>query len=203
MWIKICGLTTPAAVAAALDLEVDALGFVFSDSVRRVTTQQARVLAHAARGRARRVAVMRHPTQALVDEVLQGFAPDMLQGDLADLAALRLPGTLELLPVVRDAAVPLQLPARLLFEGATSGAGLRSDWGLAAALAARTQLILAGGLDSANVAPAIAAVRPFGVDVSSGVEERPGVKSAAAIGRFVLAARGAAPAPLQRITEEP
>lgn len=202
MWIKICGLTSAAAVAAALDLGVDALGFVFSDSVRRVTAQQALKLAEAVGGRARRVAVMRHPTQALVDEVLAVFAPDVLQSDLADLQALRLPASLERLPVVRDVAAPAQVPARILFEGAASGAGLKSDWRLAAALAVRTELILAGGLDSSNVAAAIAAVRPFGVDVSSGVEQRAGLKSPAAIAKFVLAARAAAHAPLERITEE-
>jgi phosphoribosylanthranilate isomerase len=202
MWIKICGLTSAAAVATALELQVDALGFVFSASVRRLSTERALELARSARGRARCVAVTRHPTQPLVDEILRVFAPDVLQSDLADLEALRLPTVLELLPVVRDvAAAPPRLPARLLFEGARSGAGMRSDWSVAAALAPQTQLILAGGLSPDNVAAAIAAVRPFGVDVSSGVEERPGLKSPATMAKFVRAARAAA-APHPRITED-
>jgi len=202
MWIKICGLTSAAAVNTALELQVEALGFVFSPSVRQLSSARARELAERARGRARCVAVTRHPTQALVDEILQGFAPDVLQSDLEDLAALRLPATLELLPVVRDvAAPPPRLPVRLLFEGARSGAGVPGDWNAAAALAPRTQLILAGGLSPGNVAAAIAAVRPFGVDVSSGVEERPGVKSPAAMEQFVRAARAAA-ARYPRITED-
>jgi phosphoribosylanthranilate isomerase len=201
MWIKICGLTSAAAVATALELQVDALGFVFSASLRQLSSERALELARSARGRARCVAVTRHPTQPLVDEILRVFAPDVLQSDLADLEALRLPTALELLPVVRDVAAPPRLPARLLFEGARSGAGVRSDWSAAAALAPRTQLILAGGLSPDNVAAAIAAVRPFGVDVSSGVEERPGLKSPATMAKFVQAARaGAAAHP--RITED-
>jgi phosphoribosylanthranilate isomerase len=202
MWIKICGLTSAAAVATALELQVDALGFVFSVSVRQLSCERALELAQVARGRARCVAVTRHPTQPLVDEILRVFAPDVLQSDLADLEALRLPRSLELLPVVRDvAAAPPRLPARLLFEGPRSGAGVTSDWSAAAALAPRTQLILAGGLSADNVAAGIAAVRPFGVDVSSGVEERPGLKSPATMAKFVRAARAAA-APHPRLTED-
>jgi phosphoribosylanthranilate isomerase len=192
MWIKICGLTTTEAVAAALGMSVDAIGFVFAASTRRVTPEFAALLASNARGRARCVAVIRHASQAEIDEMLKVFAPDVLQGDAQELAALRLPATLELMPVLRAMnAAPGVLPPRLLFESAISGAGVVADWDAAAVLARRTELVLAGGLHSANVGAAIAAVRPFGVDVSSGVEERPGIKSPAAIADFVLAARAA------------
>jgi phosphoribosylanthranilate isomerase len=89
------------------------------------------------------------------------------------------------------AALPAPLPARILFEGPASGRGEVSDWSTAAELARGTQLVLAGGLSAANVAAALHRVRPFGVDVSSGVEERPGVKSPAAIAGFVAAVRAA------------
>jgi|SRR5580704_7278335 len=192
MWIKICGLTTAAAVDAALALQVDALGFVFTPSVRCLLPQQAQRLAAGARGRACLVAVTRAPSQQLLDEVLSVFAPDALQGDVEELRRLRLPVTLELLPVVRDAgAPPANLPARLLFEGAHSGSGVLSDWQAARALARRTQLVLAGGLSAVNVAAAIAAVAPFGVDVSSGVEAQAGIKSPQAIESFVRCARSA------------
>ena len=190
MWIKICGMTTAAAVEAALEARVEAIGFVFARSVRELAPERAAVLARPARGRVRCVAVTRHPTQASVDEIVRVFAPDILQSDAEDLAQLRLPAALEALPVLREGgAVPL--PARILFEGPASGSGTVSDWGVAAALAQRTQLVLAGGLNAVNVAAAIAQVQPFGVDVSSGVEERPGVKSPAAIVSFVEAVRGA------------
>ena len=191
MWIKICGLTTPEAVAAALDAGADAIGFVFAaKSVRQVTPDVARRLAAAARGRARCVAVTRHPTQQDIDDIVSIFQPDVLQTDVADLSNLRLPALLELLPVFRgDGSASNTLPPRLLFEGATSGAGIPCDWSAARAVARRTQLVLAGGLNPTNVAAAIAAVQPFGVDVSTGVEARPGVKSPVEIANFVRAAR--------------
>jgi phosphoribosylanthranilate isomerase len=192
MWIKICGLTSADAVAAALALQVDALGFVFADSVRRVTPAQAVALARPARSRAACVAVTRHPTQALIDELLEVFRPDVLQIDVAELDGLRVPVTLELLPVVRAAPkIAAALAPRILFEGAVSGTGTLSDWQAARRLAPRTQLVLAGGLTPVNVATAIDSVRPFGVDVSSGVEAAPGQKSPALIESFVRSARAA------------
>jgi phosphoribosylanthranilate isomerase len=188
MWIKICGMTTAAAVSAALEAQVDAIGFVFSDSVRRLTPQTAAALARPARGRLRCVAVVRHPAQSEVDEIVATFKPDLLQTDAADFATLRLPARLTRLPVVRAGArLPAALPARVLFEGPASGTGILSDWNAARILARRTELVLAGGLHSGNVAAALAAVQPFGVDVSSGVEAEPGVKSAAEILKFVAA----------------
>jgi len=192
MWIKICGMTTPDAIATALEAGVDALGFVFAPSPRQLTPEAAAQLSRPARGRVRCVAVTRHPQQASLDEVLRVFRPDVLQTDAADFAALTLPATLERLPVVRAGAIlPAPLPARLLFEGPESGTGKPSDWGAARRLAHRTGLVLAGGLDADNVAAAIAAVQPFGVDVSSGVEARPGIKSPLKIIQFAAAARAA------------
>jgi phosphoribosylanthranilate isomerase len=190
MWVKICGLTTPDAVAAALDAGADAIGFVFAKSVRQVSPDVALRLAAPARGRARCVAVTRHPTQQDVDDIVSIFKPDVLQTDSADLSNLRLPAQLDLLPVFRGVDNENNtLPARLLFEGLTSGAGVPCDWSAAHRVARRTELVLAGGLNPANVAAAIAAVQPFGVDVSTGVEVRPGVKSPVEIANFVRAAR--------------
>ena len=199
MWIKICGMTTPEAVAAAVAARVDAIGFVFAQSVRHVSAQRAHELAAPARGRARCVAVARHPTQADLDEILAVFQPDVLQTDAGDLQTLRLPAALELLPVIRAGeAPPRELPRRILFEGPASGTGIAADWRAAQGLARLTQLVLAGGLYSGNVAAAIAEVRPFGVDVSRAVEERSGVKSPLAIAQFVAAVRAAA-APAARM----
>lgn len=193
MWIKICGLTTPEAIATALEAGADALGFVFAPSPRQLTPEAAAQLARPARGRVRCVAVTRHPAQSALDEMLRVFRPDVLQTDEPDLAALAVPASLELLPVLRaGAAVPERLPQRILFEGPDSGTGAASDWQAAQRLARRTELVLAGGLDAGNVAAAIAAVQPHGVDVSSGVEARPGVKSPLKILKFVAAARAAA-----------
>jgi phosphoribosylanthranilate isomerase len=197
-WVKICGLTTPEAVAAAIDAGADAIGFVFAESVRRVEPSLARRLAAPARGKVACVAVTRHPGQPEVDEILATFRPDVLQSDAQDLQRLTLPRELERLPVLRTWRRDSALPPRLLFEGAVSGAGRPCDWQLAGAVARRVQLVLAGGLDPDNVAEAIATVRPFGVDVSSGVELRPGVKDPDAVVRFVAAARSARTAVLEQ-----
>jgi len=189
MWIKICGMTTPEAVIAALDAGVDAIGFVFAKSVRQVTPAQAMRLAGPARGRLLCVAVTRHPSQEDIDWILEEFKPDVLQTDAADLPSLRLPAELELLPVLRNVPADTDLPARLLFEGASSGAGVPCDWTHARQVARRAELVLAGGLNPNNVASAIAEVRPFGVDVSTVVEARAGVKSPVEIAHFVTAAR--------------
>lgn len=192
-FIKICGMTTPVAVETALACEVDAVGFVFAASVRKVTVERANELAAPARRRVACVAVTRHPTRELIEQILRDFRPDILQTDIEDLDSLELPQTLSVLPVMRPGSVSAcALPGRVLFEGPMSGTGQTTDWEVAADLARGCQLILAGGLNPMNVGIAIRQVRPFGVDVSSGVEDQPGIKSADKIEKFVTAARMAA-----------
>jgi phosphoribosylanthranilate isomerase len=192
MWLKICGMTDPEAVAAALAARVDAIGFVFSPSVRQLQPLQAAQLAAQARGRVSLIAVTVHPPQPLIDDILRLFKPDALQTDHSDFDGLRLPEALLRLPVLRaGVASDAALPRRMLFEGARSGSGEAADWDTASRLARSSELILAGGLNADNVATAIAAVRPYGVDVSSGVESAPGRKSAQKIAEFVEAARAA------------
>ena len=190
LWIKICGLTTEAGVLAAVDAGADAIGFVFAPSQRQVTPARAIELARKVPERVLRVAVMLHPSQALVDEVWSVLRPDVLQTDIEDLATLRLPQELHVLPVVRGgAALPAPPPSQLLFEGPVSGAGEIGNWAAAAQLAMKTQLVLAGGLTPTNVLAAIAQVHPYGVDVSSGVESQPGLKDPDKIREFVRSVR--------------
>ena len=192
-FVKICGLTDAASVEWALAAGADAIGFVFADSPRRVTPRLARELALPARGRALCVAVTLHPDQDAIDAILADFAPDALQTDAGDFGTLRLPRSLPRLPVLRaGASAPLEPhQRRVLFEGPRSGSGHVADWQAAAALALQTDLILAGGLGPDNVENAIARVRPYGVDVSSGVESAPGRKDQSLIGSFVERARRA------------
>jgi phosphoribosylanthranilate isomerase len=192
LWIKICGITDEAAVAAALQAGAEAIGFVFSPSPRQIPPLLAARLAAPARGRALCIAVTRHPKQPLLDEIIRDFKPDGWQTDIGDLGILRVPRQLPILPVLRSGSLALESPPRrFLFEGAVSGQGVTSDWTAAARLARESQLILAGGLRADNVAAAISSVQPFGVDVSSGVEAQPGKKSPALIAAFVAAARAA------------
>jgi phosphoribosylanthranilate isomerase len=200
MWIKICGMTGADAVAAAAEAKVDAIGFVFAPSPRQVTPGQAAQLAALAPPGILRIAVSQHPLQIKVDEICRTLKPDYFQTDVEDLRELKIPAPVRLLPVVRfGRKTPNPLPPRMLFEGPTSGIGELADWGRAAELARQTQLILAGGLSPENVAEAIEAVRPFGVDVSSGVESSPGIKDPEKIQAFVRAVRAAA----ARVEQDP
>jgi phosphoribosylanthranilate isomerase len=199
LWIKICGLTSREGIEAALGAGADAIGFVFAPSRRQVTAQGAAALIDGIPIRVPRVAVMQHPAQSLLDEVWQIFRPDILQTDAEDLCTLNVPSGLTVLPVFRAGPAPdASIPARLLFEGPVSGTGIAADWNAAADFATRTELVLAGGLKAANVAEAIRVVRPFGIDVSSGVERAPGIKDGGRIVEFVRAARAAQSGAAQR-----
>jgi phosphoribosylanthranilate isomerase len=193
MFIKVCGMTTSDAIEAACAAGVDAVGFVFAPSIRRVTPKGAAQLVMGVRSGVLKVAVTHHPEQTLVDEIVAAIAPDYLQTDIEDFQVLKVPATVQRLPVLRASQeFPVHLPTRVLFEGPVSGTGKTGDWDGAAQLAMQTEVILAGGLNATNVAAAVARVRPFGVDVSTGVERRPGVKDPAKIQAFVRAVRQAA-----------
>lgn len=193
LYIKICGLTHQDAVAAAVAAGADAIGFVFAASVREVAPAQAARLIQDVPAHVDIVAVTRHPSRQLVDEIASIVRPRWLQTDCADYVDLALPAGIRPLPVLRTAgAWPVPVPARFLYEGAVSGAGVVADWSQAAHLARAGELVLAGGLSPGNVAAAIRAVRPFGIDVSSGVESAPGRKDAALIHDFISRARAVA-----------
>lgn len=207
LWIKICGLKTPEAIDAAIEAGVNAVGFVFHDaSPRNLEPAVAYDLSRVVPAGIERVAVFLHPSQSLVDEVLAVVAPDWVQTDAEDLGGLSLPVGQRVLPVLRSGTGPVVAliasgadeprggwrATRHLFESGRSGTGERADWSAAEHLARRTELVLAGGLDPGNVADALRAVRPFGVDVSSGVERVRGVKDPMRIRDFVRAAREAA-----------
>lgn len=195
LWIKVCGLRSVDAIEAALAAGVDAVGFVFhAPSPRHLEPGQARELAAAVPAGVEKVAVFLHPTQALVDAAIDALRPEWVQTDADDLPNLALPAGQKALPVFRTGRPwsPERVRGRrFLLESAQSGAGALADWTTARSLAPAGELVLAGGLDVANVADAIAAVRPFGVDVSSGVELSRGVKDAVLIRDFVDAARAA------------
>jgi phosphoribosylanthranilate isomerase len=199
VFVKICGLSTPRAVDEAIRAGADALGFVFAESPRQVTPKQAAQLCRGVSPAIIRVAVMRNPTRDEWLRVADEFAPDWLQTEAEDFARLDLPESISRLPVFRDTpeleATALHREERVLFEAAESGQGVQADWQRAARLVAELgadrQLLLAGGLTPANVGAAIATVRPWGVDVSSGVESSRGVKDPERIAAFMTAVREA------------
>jgi phosphoribosylanthranilate isomerase len=181
VFVKICGLTDATAVDAAVAAGADAIGFVFAESAREVSPQRARELCRDVSAATIRVAV----------KVIETFAPDWIQTDAEDFDSLPAAGPARPLPVFREDGTDglTEFPPRLLFEGRVSGSGKTADWQEARRIAGHTELILAGGLDADNIADAIAAVRPFGVDVSSGVEYERGRKDPGKIREFVARVR--------------
>lgn len=197
--VKLCGVTDRDGIEAARLARVDAVGFVFADSPRRLEPAAARELARALPRRVVRVAVFHHPTPDEVRAVLAVFPADVVQCEPSPaLAAGGFP-----LPVFHDgddvqAAIAAYRAdhghrAPVLLEGAgRGGRGVRADRARAATIARGGRTALAGGLDPGNVARAVARVRPWAVDVSSGVEFSPGRKDPDAVVRFVREARRAA-----------
>lgn len=196
--VKICGLRTPEAVAAAVSSGADAIGFVFHPpSPRNIAPRSAGALARAVPPFIARVGVFRHPPIDLVDLALEHVGPDLAQSDAED--AELFDGLVPFLPVFRDGAGLAADVGRwrgggqrpVMIEGPESGAGVTPDWSRIAPHALAGPVVLAGGLTPENVGDAIRRVRPYAVDVSSGVESAPGVKDPARIRAFVDAVRDA------------
>lgn len=194
MKIKICGVRDLGIASACARAGVDAVGFVFATSPRRIAPVEARRIAADLPDEIERVAVFRLAPLDEVRRVLEAFPADRVQIE-PERALLTAFGP-RLLPVLHDddsletRAADLDPDRPVVLEAAgRGGRGVRPDWAHAAALARRRPVMLAGGLDPDNVAAAIRAVRPWGVDVSSGVERARGLKSVARIEAFVAAAR--------------
>ena len=190
--VKVCGLTDRASVTAAVQSGADAVGFVFYEkSPRHLSIGEAVELAQWVPDTVLKVAVMLHPDAASCASILQQLSPDILQTDAGDFDYLQIPDGIGRWPVIRENAASdtEPMPARFVYEGRSSGHGETIDWNKAARYAARGDMILAGGLDAANVAAAIRLVHPWCVDVSSGVESAPGKKDPQAIATFVAAVR--------------
>ncbi len=193
MYVKICGLRTIEHVDAAIAAGADAIGLVLVPSPREVDVDTARALSRRA-GSIDRVAVFRDLTH---DAIALALAAECthLQARGSAAAFRALPSTLRPFPAVLETDDSFDTLAALdqpvLFDGATQGSGHASSRVRAGELARRARLVLAGGLTPDDVGEAIATVRPFGVDVSSGVEHRRGEKDVALVHAFVRAARAA------------
>lgn len=210
--VKICGLSTPAALDVALDAGADMVGFVFfPPSPRNVSLATARALGARMRGRARKVALSVDADDALLDAVVKALAPDMLQ--LHGKETPERVGALKKrfgLPVMKAIAVEgkgdlaaaaayIGVADRLLFDARAprdatrpGGLGKPFDWTLIRGAVPGVPVMLSGGLDAGNVGEALRITRAPAVDVSSGVERAPGEKDPDKIRAFVRAARDAA-----------
>jgi phosphoribosylanthranilate isomerase len=209
--VKICGLNSREAAAAALSAGADFGGLVFFPaSPRHLDLDSARNLAAMLRGRVRIVTLMVDPDDAAVAEVIAAIAPDLIQlhgnetpARVAAIAAQARRPIIKVLPVAEAADVVrahayIDVADYLLFDAKADSAATRPgglgaafDWQLLSGLSLKRPWGVAGGLTPENIARAIRIAQPGFVDASSGMEDAPGRKSPEKIAAFVRAARNA------------
>jgi phosphoribosylanthranilate isomerase len=209
--VKICGLRTPEALDVALESGADLVGFVFfPPSPRNLGLEAARALGARVQGRAGKVALTVDANDDAIADIVAALKPDILQlhgTETPDrVVAVRtrfgLP-VMKALPIAeRSDLSPIRLYAqvadRLLFDARApkeatrpGGLGTPFDWTLLKDVNPGVPFMLSGGLSAGNVTEALRITRAPGVDVSSGVERKPGEKDAAKIREFIRVARSA------------
>jgi phosphoribosylanthranilate isomerase len=209
--IKICGLTTPDAVAAVNDISADMAGLVFfPKSPRNVSVSDACALAGGLASSVQSVALLVDPVDHELDEIIGGVSPNMLQlhgGETPErvaqikartglpvMKALAIAGADDLAKArqfekVADWLLFDAKPPKSLANALPGGNGLVFDWTLLTGFESACPWMLSGGLDAGNVAEAVRISGARAVDVSSGVESEPGLKDPERIRAFAAAAR--------------
>jgi len=211
--IKICGITRQEDLACALVAGADAVGFVFHPTSKRyVTSQQAAALVRDLPGFVSSVALFVNPAPATVQEVITIMRPTLLQFHGDETPEFCESFSVPYIKAFRVGAFGMDTPTSLaqscqryhaacgwLFDSYTpayGGSGHSFDHALLSELMAldpelRRHIILSGGLNSQNLEMPIRSLRPWAVDVSSGVEQGPGIKSPELIDSFILAVKKA------------
>ena len=198
MFVKICGITRERDAQAAVDSGAAAIGFVFWEgSPRFIEPERARAIVRTLPPFVTPVGVFVNASIERVNEL----------ANTAELGAVQLHGEEQpdmlnavARPVVKalgcvDEDTAARWPRRVLLlvdaddRVRRGGTGVKADWEAGARLAATRRILLAGGITPANIAEAVRTVRPFGIDVSSGVEESPGIKDAQRIRELFEALR--------------
>ncbi len=197
--IKVCGITNTGDALAAAELGADALGFVFAESPRRVSPGQAARISAELASSITKVGVFVNEDADVVRDIAGACGLDTLQfhgsetpeycrlfGSQA-VKAFRIKDSIDLSELARYGTGPFVLDTYV--EGIAGGTGQAYDWNLAAEASADYQIILSGGLNPDNVRQAIAKVKPYAVDVSSGIEDSPGKKNVKMLKAFISAVR--------------
>ena len=207
--IKICGLSDPASIAAAVSAGADYLGFVFYEpSPRHISYSRAATLLSNSSETAKKVALTVDADDARLDAIVTSLQPDMMQlhgtESPSRVAAIREKFGVPVIKAIKvaghedlaeiedytDVADMLLFDAKMPSSdvGALPGGnGVRFDWGILSAISLDAPYILSGGLDASNVGDAIAHLHPAILDVSSGVESAPGKKDPDLIRGFAKA----------------
>jgi len=200
--VKICGITSEADALLAVGLGADAVGFVLAPSPRQVAAAVAADIVKRLPHDVLTVGVFRDEAPARVVEIANtvGFGAVQLHGhetaEECRWVRARVPMTIKAFPAGDRAITRFgEFGADyLLVDGKSPGSGQVFDWRLAEGVVDPQKMFVSGGLTAENVGDAIAALRPRGVDVSSGVEAAPGRKDPERLRAFVRAARHAAQA---------
>ncbi|MBZ9893704.1 phosphoribosylanthranilate isomerase [Mesorhizobium sp. B2-2-4] len=207
--VKICGLKTDQAMAAALAGGASHVGFIFfAKSPRYIEPAAAGRLREAARGKALAVAVTVDANDTFLDDIIDSMRPDMLQlhgsetpERVAELKARYDLPVMKALPLSEAADLERIKPFvgvadRFLFDAKPpkgselpGGNGVAFDWRILTGLDAGLDYMLSGGLNAANIGDALRLASPPGIDISSGVESAPGVKDPALIEQFFRAVK--------------
>ena len=199
MFIKICGTTNANDALLAVSLGADAIGFVFAESKRQVNADTVAAIVAQLPAQTLTIGVFRNETAEHISEIVKatGIQGVQLHGSEGPEVAEALRAVVPFLVQVFTADDPRlerldDYPIdAVLLDSPTPGSGQTFDWSKVTGLQEQRRVILAGGLHPANVAEAIQSVRPWGVDVVSGVEASAGQKDPAALAAFISVARDA------------
>jgi phosphoribosylanthranilate isomerase len=199
VFIKICGTTSAEDALLAVSLGADALGFIFAESKRQVDVATVAAIVPQLPAETIAVGVFRNESAERILEIVKaaGLTGVQLHGSEGPEVAQALRNTIAFLVQVFTADDPRlerldDYPIdAVLLDSPTPGSGATFDWSQVADLPQRRRVVLAGGLNAANVAEAVERVRPWGVDVVSGVEASAGRKDPVALAAFIETAKDA------------
>ena len=198
--VKICGIKNLNDAISAVDYGADALGFVFAKSIRKISKEKARAIIRKLPPFVTTVGLFVNETVEYIESVYRycGFDAVQLHGneppniinklkDIKTIKAFRIQNKKDITPITK------YKPSAILLDGYSEnkmgGTGTTFDWKIVRKLKTSIPIIVAGGLTHLNVSQAIQIVNPYGVDVSSGVETKPGKKDKRLIKEFVDAVK--------------
>ena len=187
--VKICGITRVADAEKAVELGADALGFIFAKSPRQITPQKAREITLRISPFVKTVGVFVNERPAKIREIMDFCGLDLVQlhgnesvSSCSELAprvikAFRVQGEESLLQIAEYKNHVRAILLDAYQKGLNGGTGKTFDWRLAVkAKKTGIPMVLSGGLDADNITEALERVNPFAIDISSGIEKRPGIK---------------------------
>ena len=199
--VKICGIKNLNDAIFAVDYGADAIGFVFAKSIRKISKEKARAIIRKLPPFVTTVGLFVNETAENIEEASRYCGLDAIQlhgneppniinklKDIKTIKAFRIQNEKDITPIKK------YKPSAILLDGYSEnqmgGTGTTFNWKIAKKFKTSIPIIVAGGLTHLNVSQAIKTIKPYGVDVSSGVETKPGQKDKRLIRKFIAAVKG-------------